>query len=58
MDKLIIKTHKTYKPGDVAVRIPVEIMDKVRDICEKTNRIQKDIVNELLEFALNNCEIQ
>lgn len=58
MEKLIIKTQKAYKPGDRAVRIPIEIMEKVEEICHQANRQQKDVVAEMLEFALEHCEIQ
>lgn len=51
MDKLVIKTNKSYRCGDTAVRIPVELSDKVKEIAKETNRDMKSIIAEMIEFC-------
>lgn len=57
-DKLIIKTKKQYSSNDLAVRIPIEIATKIKDIGTETNRDMKSLVAEMLEFALDRIELQ
>lgn len=57
-EKLIITTRKVYGPGEGFIRIPIEIKERVEEICKNTNKTQKEILSELLDWALDRCEIQ
>lgn len=60
-EKLIIKKKNKLKGFDghkvFSVRIKDETVEKLESICEKTNRSRNEIINTLLEFALEHSEI-
>lgn len=60
-EKLIIK-KKSLKGEDgyktFSIRIREETVAQMDDLAEKTNRSRNELVNILLDYALNNCEVQ
>ena len=59
-DKLIIK-KKSLKGEDgyktFSVRIKEETVDMLDDLSQKTTRSRNDLINILIDFAINNCEV-
>lgn len=45
--------HKTF-----SVRVKDDIVAKLDVLAEKTNRSRNELINTLLEYALQNCEIK
>ena len=60
-EKLII-TKKSLKGDDgyktFSIRIKEETVEKLDLISQQTNRSRNDIINLLLDYAAENCEIQ
>ncbi len=50
-----IKGEDGYKV--FSVRIKDETVDKLEDIAKKTNRSRNELINMMLEFGIENCEI-
>lgn len=50
-----IKGEDGYKV--FSVRIKDETVDKLEDIAKKTNRSRNELINIMLEFGIENCEI-
>lgn len=44
--------HKTF-----SVRLKDETVARLDDIAKKTNRSRNDLINTLLDYAMNYCEI-
>ena len=44
--------HKTF-----SIRIKDETVERLDDIAKKTNRSRNDLINMLLDYAMNYCEI-
>ena len=44
--------HKTF-----SIRIKDETVERLEDIANKTNRSRNDLINMLLDFAMDYCEI-
>ena len=44
--------HKTF-----SIRIKDETVERLDDIANKTNRSRNDLINMLLDFAMDYCEI-
>lgn len=44
--------HKTF-----SVRLKDETVARLDDIAKKTNRSRNDLINPLLDYAMNYCEI-
>lgn len=44
--------HKTF-----SIRIKDETVDRLDDIATKTNRSRNDLINMLLDYAMDYCEI-
>lgn len=45
--------HKTF-----SVRMKDDIVARLDILAEKTNRSRNELINTLLEYALQNCEIK
>ncbi len=61
-EKLIIKKKDKLKGCDgykvFSVRIKDETVEKLDEISLKTNRSRNELINTLLDFALEKCEIE
>ena len=44
--------HKTF-----SIRIKDETVERLDDIAKKTNRSRNDLINMLLDYAMDYCEI-
>ena len=59
-EKLIIK-KKTLKGEDgsrtFSIRIKEETVDELENLANKTNRSRNELINILLDYAINNCEV-
>ena len=55
---LIIKKVKTYGSGEQVFRLPSEIAKEVIEIAESTHKSNKEVLSELVSWALERCEIQ
>lgn len=60
-NKLIIK-KKNLKGEDgyktFSIRIKDETVDELNKLSDETNRSRNDLINILLEFAIDNCEVK
>lgn len=60
-DKLII-TKKTLKGEDghkiFSIRIRDELVEKLDDLALQTNRSRNDLINTLLAYAIEHCEVE
>ncbi len=60
-EKLIIKKKEKLKGNDgysvFSVRIKDETTQKLDVISQQTNRSRNEIINILLDFSLNRCEV-
>lgn len=60
-DKLIIK-KKSLKGEDgyktFSIRIKDATVEKLNSLSEETNRSRNELINILLDFAIDNCEIE
>lgn len=60
-EKLKITKRSGIKGDDgyrtFSVRIKEETIKKLEDIADRTNRSRNELVNLLLEFGVENCEI-
>ncbi len=45
--------HKTF-----SIRIKEETVERLEDLAAKTNRSRNDLINMLLDYAMDNCEIK
>ena len=59
--KLQISKRSNIKGEDgykiFSVRIKDETVEKLEDIAKKTNRSRNELINLMLEFGIENCEI-
>lgn len=59
-EKLII-TKRSLKGEDgyktFSIRIKEELVGKLDDLAQKANRSRNDLINTLLEYAVENCEV-
>lgn len=53
--RLNVKGEDGYKV--FSVRIKDEIVARLEDIAQKTNRSRNELINIMLEFGIENCEI-
>lgn len=56
-------TKKSNLKGDdgyktFSVRIKEEIVEKLEEISQQTNRSRNELINIMLEFGIENCEIK
>lgn len=54
---------KIKKRGDdgykvISVRISVELLEKVDEIAKSSNRSRNDIINLILDYSIDNIEIE
>ncbi|MEE0914828.1 MAG: ribbon-helix-helix protein, CopG family [Ruminococcus sp.] len=60
-DKLVIK-KKSLKGEDgyktFSIRIKDEIVNSLDNLAKETNRSRNELINILLDFAINNCEVK
>lgn len=60
-EKLIIQ-KKSLKGEDgyktFSIRIKDETVNRLDVLAQNTNRSRNELINTLLDFALNNCEVQ
>lgn len=61
-NELVIKKKDVLKGNDgckvFSVRIKNETVDQLEDISSKTNRSRNEIINILLDYALEHCKIE
>lgn len=62
MEKKLKITKKTAVKGDdgykvFSVRIKEETVDKLEKLVIATNRSRNELINILLEFGIENCEV-
>lgn len=59
-EKLII-TKRSLKGEDgyktFSIRIKEELVGKLDALAQKANRSRNDLINTLLEYAVDNCEV-
>lgn len=60
MEQKLKLTLKKYKgeTNVVSLRMPVEMVEKIDEISEKTGRTRNDIIIKCIDFALDNIEIE
>ena len=60
-DKLIIK-KKSLKGEDgyktFSIRIKEETVEKLDTLSKETNRSRNELINILLDYAIENCEVK
>lgn len=60
-NKLVIK-KKSLRGEDgyktFSIRIKDETVEKLNELAEKTNRTRNELVNILLDYAINECEVE
>lgn len=60
-EKLQIKKRSALKGEDgyktFSIRIKDETVERLDGIAGKTNRSRNEIINMMLDFGINNCEI-
>lgn len=62
MDEKLIIQKKQLKGEDgyktFSIRIKDETIKQLNKLSEETNRSRNELINILLDFALNNCEVK
>lgn len=62
MNKKLIIPKKALKGDDgyktFSIRVKDETVEKLEQLAEETNRSRNELINILLDFAINNCETQ
>lgn len=62
MDKKLIIKKKNLKGEDgykvFSVRIKDETVEELNKLATQTNRSRNDLINILLDFAIENCEVK
>lgn len=60
-DEKLIITKKPLKGEDgykvFSIRIKEEIVNSLDNLAQKTNRSRNELINILLEYAINKCEV-
>ena len=60
-DKLKISKRTNIKGDDgykvFSIRIKEEIVNKLDELSKGTNRSRNELINIMLEYGINNCEI-
>ncbi|SCY69010.1 ribbon-helix-helix protein, CopG family [Butyrivibrio sp. INlla14] len=57
-DKLIIKKRGADGYKTFSIRIKEETVERIDEIASKTERSRNELIGTLLEYALENSEIQ
>ena len=55
-DKLKISKRSNIKKV-FSIRIKEEIVNKLDELSKETNRSRNELINIMLEYGINNCEI-
>lgn len=61
MDKKLIIEPKKFKTDQTTVvssRISLQLMRKIEDLAKKTNRNRNELIQILLDFAIENVVVQ
>ena len=62
MDKLKITKRANLKGEDgykvFSVRIKDSVVERLDELSKNTNRSRNELINIILEFGLDNCEIE
>ena len=62
MDKKLIISKKNLKGEDgyktFSIRIKDDTVERLNDLARDTNRTRNDLINILLDFAIDNCEVK
>lgn len=60
MDKKLIVSAKKYKSETsvVSLRLPVDMIERIDAVAEKTGRTRAEIISMGLDFALENLVIE
>lgn len=56
-NKLILKKITDWGSKDTAIRVPDELVEKIKDIAAEINSTTKQVTAELIAFALSNYTI-
>ena len=57
--KLIISTKKySGESAVVSARLPLDLIQKIDDICDLTNRNKNEVIQLCIEFAVENIELE
>ena len=59
-EKLIIKKRLKGEDGykTFSIRIKDETTERLNELAAKTNRSRNELVNILLDYAMDNCEVK
>lgn len=62
MDKKLVINKKGIKGEDgyktFSIRIKDETVEKLDEISKESNRSRNELINILLDFAIDNCEVK
>ena len=62
MNEKLIINKKNLKGEDgykvFSIRIKDETVDRLNELAAETNRSRNDLINILLDFAMDHCEVQ
>ncbi len=62
MEEKLIINKKSLKGEDgyktFSIRIKDETVSRLDDLAKETNRSRNELVNILLDYAMNNCEVK
>ena len=62
MDKKLIINRKNLKGEDgyktFSVRIKEETVSKLNELSSETNRSRNELINILLDYAIDNCKVE
>ncbi len=62
MEKKLIINKKSLKGEDgyktFSIRIKEETVAELENLAKETNRSRNELINILLDFAIENCEVQ
>ena len=56
INKRALKGEDGYKT--FSIRIKDETVSKLDKLAEKSNRSRNELINVLLDYAINNCEVK
>ena len=56
-EKLVITRRGDDGFSNFSIRVPKEIVQKLDDLANKTNRSRNELIIRMLEFGIKNCEI-
>lgn len=62
MNEKLIINKKNFKGEDgyktFSIRVKDEIVDRLNDLSKETNRSRNELINILLEYAINNSKVK